>query len=107
MAGDSLNELYNWARSQLNTTVMLRYVLLKVNGQTPDKVSILLRDMTSLKANAEIEVEYHANLDYPYQAVFSLLPFNMTYPRPVQLRPTFKTQQEVIYWIRTGQKRLE
>ena len=102
----SLNELYTWARAQLDSPVMLTYQLYKVNGQIPGKVSLLLREVTFSRANAEIEVAYTSNQNLPYQAVFSALPFNVGYPRPVQLRPTFSTQQEVMHWIKTGQKRL-
>ena len=72
----------------------------------PGKVSFLLRDSDSSTANAEIEVEYISDRDSPYYTVFSLLPFNVGYPRPVQLRPIFNTQQEVIDWIRADRKRI-
>ncbi len=106
MTINSLDELCVWARAQINSYVMLGYQLYKVNGQIPGKVLILLRESRSSRANVEIEVEHNPDRDSPYLAVFSPLPFNVGYPSPIQLRPTFNTQQEVIHWIKTGQKRL-
>ena len=106
MRSNSLNELSIWARGQIGNPILLSYQLYKVNAQISGKLFLLLRAPESLRVNAEIEIEYLPNQDTPYHAVFSFLPFNLNYPRPVQLRPTFSTQQDVMHWIKTGQKRI-
>jgi hypothetical protein len=105
MTNDLLHELKNWVRGCMDTTVMLDYLVHKVNGQTPNTLLILLRQPTSLKANAELEIEYYPDRDLHYQVTFSSLPFNQNIPRPDRLRPGFQSQQDVMQWIKTGQYR--
>ncbi|QHW00707.1 hypothetical protein [Spirosoma endbachense] len=103
MTNDSLQELYSWVRTCLDKSVMLDYLILKVNSQIPNTLLILLRQPTSLKANVEVEISYLPDRDLPYQAIFSSLPFNSNIPRPDRLRPSFQSQQEVMQWLKTGQ----
>ncbi|QJD81653.1 hypothetical protein [Spirosoma rhododendri] len=103
MVTDLLIDVYGWAKGRIGRPVLLRYQVSKVNGQVPNKVSLLLRELNAVRVNAEIEVEYNPAKRLPYQAVFSLLPFPAESVRPVSLRPSFATQQEVIHWISTGE----
>jgi len=105
MTNDSLHELYSWARAHLDGPILLGYLLHKVNGQIPNTVLILLRQPTSLRANAELEISYHPDRDLPYQVNFSPLPFHLNIPRPDRLRLAFESQQDVMRWIKTGQYR--
>jgi hypothetical protein len=105
MTNDSLRELYSWSRAQLDKPVMLDYLVHKVNGQMPSTILILLRQPTSLVANAELEISYDPDRELHYQAIFSLLPFQPNWPRPDRLRPGFEGQQGVMQWIKTGRNR--
>ena len=104
MASDFLQQVYEWARHHLNHEIMLNYELYRVNGQTPGKVFVLLREAHALRATIEIEIEYLSNPGSSYQVVFRPLPATGGHERPAELKPTFATQQEVIDWLKTGQR---
>lgn len=105
MINDSFYELYSWARAHLNRPVLLGYLLHKVNGQIPNSLFILLRQPTSLRASAELEIGYYPDRDLPYLVSFSSLPLQLDNPRPDQVRLSFQSQQAVMRWIKTGQYR--
>ncbi len=101
MLSPGLADVYTWARGQLGQPVLLDYVIEKVNGQTPGRVLLLLRQPPSGVPNVELEVSYSAERQL-YQVVFSLLPFHTSVPRPDHIRPTFETSQGVVRWIKIG-----
>lgn len=107
MTSTALNELYVWAKNQINQPIMLGCALYKVNSQTPGQLLLLLREPTAPRAHAEIEVLYNAELNPPYQAIFSPLPFTTGSLFSTQRRPAFETARDVMYWIKTGQGRVE
>lgn len=107
MTDITLRELYQWARAHLDQPIMLGYLLFKVNGQVPSRIFILLKMPDSERPNAEIEVESTQNADgvCVYKVVFHALPFNTKIPNPRRLRDEMQSQKQVIYWIKTGNRR--
>lgn len=102
---EGLQDIYNWARSQLDEPILLGYRLHKVNGQMPGCVLLLVRQAGARLPEAEIQIDYTPNQVTSYRTSFKYLPFTQTpmdIPRPEKLRLNFVSQQAVIHWLKTG-----
>jgi hypothetical protein len=102
MTSNTLQQVYEWAKHHLDRAIMLNYQLYKVNGQTPGKVFLLLREAHALRATVEIQIEYLSDPGSSYLVVFRPLPATGRQEHPAELSPVFATQQEVIHWLKTG-----
>ncbi len=104
---NSLSEPYIWAKGKIDKPVMFEYILHKVNGQQPEGLFLLLKQASSLRPNAEIQISHSPDREKPFQASFNLLPFNTKIPRPDLLKVSFYNPSELIQWLKSGQTRIQ